>query len=44
MIKFKVDNNLTKSVDLRINLNLDGKTVVSQSHTQPITLANVSVY
>ena len=35
MIKAHVSNILAKVVDLRINLNLDGAPITSQSHTHP---------
>ena len=34
-LKTKVGLTLTKAVSLRINLNLDGETIVSQSHSHP---------
>ena len=34
-LKSKVDNIVTKSVVLRINLNIDGTPIASRSHTHP---------
>jgi hypothetical protein len=35
MLKSRVGNILTKTVTLRINLNIDGSSIVSKSHTHP---------
>jgi hypothetical protein len=35
MLKSKCGNILVKAVTLRINLNLDGVSVTSKSHTHP---------
>jgi len=41
-LKRRVGLTLTKSVFLCITLNLDGAPITSKSHTQPITLTNIS--
>ncbi len=42
-LKGKVDSTLTKDTVLRINLNIDGVTITSRTHTHPlITLTNIS--
>jgi hypothetical protein len=35
MLKSRVENILTKTATLRINLNLDGSPITSKSHTHP---------